>query len=975
MKRILTAAFCLGLVLPLSSLRAAEVGYIDIAQVHEYQYHNIYEPEQLLKGHVSLTGTSGRHSVILLWRDSYGRIAGADTVTVSAPLAGAGFSIRLENSLSYYNYIEAVVDGVAQREKKLFLIRPPIRKWDDFYTAVWAGYRWEHFPKLREAGINTHMVFRDFPYFEQVMAQNFDTYVDNILWRVFAPYHKWRWRWNSIKELVARDPYNQALLTRVPPFEDPGTDQAMKTTLQRVVEYHKPHRPLFYNMADEIGTGDQSGPIDFDHSIYARNEFIEYLKRKYITIEAVNEKWGTDFPSIYAAARSTLTLTDATMDRIWKQELTRQFATPSAAAERFGLSLDSFEGYVELNAALKSTPPRSAGELERQLPHLKRQFGLENITAAGLVSFAGKFHEWTTSLSIPVPAGWNLSPWMDHKDFMDRSIADALRRAREFGREADSEGVFGFTGNHSPGAFAGYNLEYMSRVVDLAVPYDLAMDKEIIRSLNKDLLLMTPTWGSDERGVRALWYQFFHQDHGVIFWDNDEPGLNFVDKATGELADRAKVFAPDLNEIIGGLGRLVLNSRRLHDRVAVLYSHPSIRAHWMIQHLGKGREWITRSSANEYRELYPNQLRLSLLQMIEDHFLQYDFVSYVQVREGLLDKGEYGLLFLPQSVALSDEEVTALERFVAAGGTLVGDCRIGLMDGDGRSRERGALDHVFGIRQTGQSDGLRNVVEAAGAKQATLGGSRVLVNGFGRGTAIYLDRVIDDYHLLRLGPGRDQALFELFGALFERSGIRPAARVTLADGSRLPGTEMVRYSNGDQELLALFRNPLTRRIGIGGSEAIDNSAFERAEKVRIRLPAARNVYDLRSGRDYGRTREVEFDLDPWRPTVLTLADRTVTAFRVTGPSHPVKAGSPAEFRISLDSPPALVDNTVNVVSVRVTGPDGKRLHHYERNLRFVGNSSGYALNSAINESPGTYGLTFTHAATGKKQDHTVIIVD
>ncbi|MEA1997473.1 MAG: hypothetical protein U9N45_07525, partial [Gemmatimonadota bacterium] len=600
---------------------APRVVYIDIAPRREYVLHEFLEPGQVLKGHVSVEGAtaSAGHQVCLLWRDAYGRIAGADTVRVGPPVTAADFGIALEKPLSFYNRIEATLDGAPQSVSAEFRIRPPKRPWDDYYTAVWASYPYEYYPALRKAGINTHMVYKDFPRSGQVLARNFDTYVDNICWRVFSPYHKWRHTWRAVKKQAAAAPYNMSLLVRRPSFEDPATDEAVRTTVRRIVNYHKPHRPIFFNLADEIGIGDQSGPIDFDHSIFARNAFINYLKEKYSAVEALNSQWETDFGSFYEAALSTETLTDRAMDRIWEKELPKAFKSVTEAAGRFGILLEGLEDYVALNRRLKSTPPKSAEQVERLLPGIKKAFGLPSITAAGLVSFAKKFYAWTTGLSVAVPTDWNLSPWADHKDFMDQSLARAMGRARSFAREADPEGVFGFTGGHSPGAFAGYNLEYLSRVSDIQVPYNLACDVEILRSLNKDLILMSPTWGRDERGVRTLWYQFFHNDHGVIFWDNDEPGNKLIEKKTGELTDRARAFQPDLHELCDGLGKLILGAERIHDRIAVLYSQPSIRAHWMIQHLSSGREWILRESFMEYRELYFNQVRTSLLKLIEDH--------------------------------------------------------------------------------------------------------------------------------------------------------------------------------------------------------------------------------------------------------------------------------------------------------------------------------------------------------------------
>ncbi|HUU27798.1 MAG TPA: beta-galactosidase trimerization domain-containing protein [archaeon] len=953
------------------ALAAPRVAYIDIAPLQEYLPHKIYEPGQVCRGHVSVEEASGSHTVCIFWLDAYGRISGADTVQVGPPVFSADFSIALQNPLSFYNRLESALDGVMQTASVEFNIRPASRRWDDYYSAVWAGYQYEYFPALRQAGINTHMVYKDFPYYEQVVARDFDTYVDNICWRVFAPYHKWRYRWNAIKKQVAASPYNMTLLTRIPSFEDPATEEAIRSTVQQIVNYHKPHRPIFYNLADEIGIGDQSGVIDFDHTVFARNAFIDYLRNKYATVDALNRQWETEFISFYEAAGSTETLTDRAMDRIWEKELPKAFARVEEARERFGVHLGSLEDYVALNALLKSTPPKSVEEIERLLPRLKSEFNLSSVTAEELAAFAGKFHEWTTGLSVSNPRDWNLSPWADHKDFMDRSMARALGKAYEYARQADPEGVFGFTGGHSPGAFAGYNLEFLSRVVDLQVPYNLADDVEILRSLNKKLILLSPTWGTDERGVRTLWYQFFHNDHGVIFWDNDEPQNKFIDKKTGELTNRARVFQPDLHELTGGIGKLILGSERMHDRIAVLYSHPSIRVHWMIQHLHLGREWTLRESWHEFRELYFNQVHSSLLKLIEDHFLQYDFVSYKQVEEGKLDEGEYDILFLPQTIAVSDCEARAVERFVARGGTVVADCRLGLTDESGKCRKVGALDKIFGICCAEGGTGIVNRVTDSGAVKEKLAGVPIYINSYGKGKAIYLDRSLDDYYMLRTKPGKDAELYNLFGAVLARAGVKPAVRVSCADGSRLPGTELVRYQNGEQTVLALFRNPQMRVIGTGGTEKVDNSAFEKTETVSVKLPAPAHVYNVRGGgtgeKYLGRGSVFKLTLDPWRPTILTVSSRHISSLDVTPSVKEIESGRPVSFSIDLKGadPTSEINNIINV---RVTGPHGLRLYHYDSNFGFTGTEAKFCLPFAVNDPAGQYRVAFRHISTALEKE-------
>ncbi|MEA2064223.1 MAG: beta-galactosidase trimerization domain-containing protein, partial [Gemmatimonadota bacterium] len=488
-----------------------------------------------------------------------------------------------------------------------------------------------------------------------------------------------------------------------------------------------------------------------------------------------------------------------------------------------------------------------------------------------------------------------------------------------------------------------------------------------IRSLNKDMIIVSPTWGIDQKGVARLWYQFLHNDHGVIFWDNDKSRHKFIEKADGSLTSRAKVFQQDLHELRGGLGKLILGSERLHDRIAVLYSHPSIRVHWMLQYLNLGREWILRESFNEYRELNFNRLRMALLNLIEDHFLQYDFISYVQLAQGKLDRGEYDLLFLPRTIVISDVEAAAIERFVERGGTVVADCLCGLMDESGKARPGGgALDKIFGFRSLEGAAGVLNRVSATVAETVNLGGVPALVNHYGRGKAIYLDRSISEYYLQRQEPGTDTELFSLFSGVFEASGISYPAKITFQDGSRLPGTELIRYRNGDRTVLSLHRNPLVRVVGVGGTEKVDNAAFEKVETVRLILPDTCHVYDLRKGKYLGHSDNFTFQFDPWRPSVLTLSSEKLAPPVV----HPedftltLIPGQPVVFELKLSPLNSTCSTRKNVVSVKVTGPDSRRLYHYEDNISFTGDTYRFTLSLAVNDQEGEYTVTFRDASTG-----------
>jgi len=940
-----------------------EVSHIELNQARDYISENIMEPGEVLHGRISLKGMTDGNQVTVQWIDTFGRIAGENIAVAAGPVPAIEFNIPLSQPLSYENRIEVLIDGGRKSLTKDFQIRPEKRIWDDYAAVLWSTHGHETFELLRDVGVTGQIIYRDFPNRETGVPAGMDSYVDNLNWRVFAPYHKWRPKWHAIRDMLERDPYNMFIKVRSPSFEDPATDTAMKNTTQTIVSKHRAHRPLFYNLADEIGIGDQSAPIDLDHSYFARNAFIQYLRNRYGSLERLNRQWEANFDSFFEAAKSPLLLTDTMMDRHWNLYLGNEYDSVAEFNKEVGLDLNSIGEHVDLYARLKSTPPKTEEQIEAILPRLAGEFDLDGVTTEGLREFVKRFETVVGDIKVRNLADWNLSPWMDHRDFTDQSMANALGRARQYGLEADPDGLYGFTGGHSPGAHAGYNLYYLSQAVDVQIPYDIACDVEVIRGMNPDTILMSPTWGGDEKGIRKLWYRFFHGDHGCLFWDFDETDNTFLDKPAHALSERAKVFAPDLKELTNGIGKLVLNSQRQHDRIAIHYSHASLRAHWMIQHLDLGREW-RRESWHEFGDQEFNNLFRSITKLIEDGGRQYEFVAAEQILDGTLDSGEFDVLILPQSIAMSDEEADAIRRFVARGGKVIADNRIGLMDEAGRMRERAVLDDVLGIQSSPElKDGI-NLVIASTAEMSAMGRKAGYLNNFGSGKAFYLDRSLMEYHRDRAQPPAGSELLGVMERALQESGVGKPCNLTLTDGSQAHGTELVRYANGTDELIAIFRNVPLRSSGIGGDIPMDTELFESKKSIRLILSEKRWVYDVRAGQLLGLKDVLELELDPWRPILLSTSPERIDDFVVTADSAKIQPGDTVTFSAKLNPIPAPGETTTRIINLQVQDANGKDLHHYRRNIAFRGGQTSFEFQSARNEE-GPLDFSFTLLPSGQ----------
>ena len=93
----------------------------------------------------------------------------------------------------------------------------------------------------------------------------------------------------------------------------------------------------------------------------------------------------------------------------------------------------------------------------------------------------------------------------------------------------------------------------------------------------------------------------------------------------------------------------------------------------MIEHRPLGQAWIEHRSRPEYMQSDFLRLRQSVQYLLEDSLQQYTFVSYGQLEDGAFDSMAAKVMILPQSVAMSGEEIAALRRFVEA--RRLADCR------------------------------------------------------------------------------------------------------------------------------------------------------------------------------------------------------------------------------------------------------------------------------------------------------------
>jgi len=587
----------------------------------------------------------------------------------------------------------------------------------------------------------------------------------------------------------------------------------------------------------------------------------------------------------------------------------------------------------------------------------------------------------------------NFSSWTDHRHFMNKCFADAVKAGADAVKSVDPSGLTGLLGAQAPSAFGGYDYWLLSQAMDMIEPYNIGNNREIWRSLAPRKPAVTTGFGRGRQEIWRLWYQALHGDLGLIIYDERR---RYLDRQAQPTATALRV-EPTYRELTDGIVKQLWAMKRINDPIAIHYSQPSITAHWMLEHLPDGPAWAEMHPERNRRDSPFMRTRESWARVLEDLWLGYTFVAYGQLENGDFDRMGVRVMVLPQSIALSDKECQALRRFVARGGTLIADCRTGLMDRHGRMLQRGQLDDLFGVTRgdvrfkpgpTGlkpTADGgqrARSLERLAAAEPALRpasgaivlfkdadGTPAVIVNRTGKGKTVYLNAAVTDYHRWRMKPPEGDAFRSFVGETLADAGMRPRFSLSAADDAPAYAAEMHVFRGGVMQIVGVHRNYQIRTGELGPPEYHRQPALEGPLQLTMDLGKPYAVYEQRTGAFLGKRSTVTFALDRLQPTLFTLLPEPVTALEVTAPAE-AAVGEVIQARLRLTGP-ALGD--VHVFRLRVLGPDGKELRILTQSVLAPRGEAVAAFPLALSDAKGAYVLQVRDVATGTKAEHRLAV--
>jgi len=498
----------------------------------------------------------------------------------------------------------------------------------------------------------------------------------------------------------------------------------------------------------------------------------------------------------------------------------------------------------------------------------------------------------------------------------------------------------------------------MLDAMDVWAPYANPRTDVLMRSLARSAQV-TGHWhghycGHDQReeaGLTHLWEQLFRGFANASFYfatgvSSCSEGMLMPD---GSYTPFFRTQLPDLELVCNGVGQLLRVCTPWNSGVMIHWSQASRLGLEAVGAFGTPQE-VDGSLIGAFRGL----------PAVGGHW-RY-LTSGQLVGQGA---GTDALLILPVSQCLSRAEANALQRFVEAGGLLLGIGPVGTRNEFGRELAESSLAPLFGVRMRAPATEqnltqgevgfdwrnrrlslkwIRNTANRAltatdGAILAETGGVPLVVRKtLGRGEALLLN-----LNLARCGR---ETVRSFLAAAVDLAGRTAPLSFAPPPG---PGDRWGMLRQGDLTLLGVI---LDHRPGHwnGG---------------RIRLRTPQHVYNVKTGESLGKRQEIEVvgEPDTQSGALFALQSAAVARLTVRCPGA-ADLGQAVLFEAALDAGPGVAAKG-RVARLRLVGPDGAPRRHYQRMLHF--DSEGRArrpVKFALNDSVGAWRAEACDIASG-----------
>ncbi len=304
--------------------------------------------------------------------DRLGRLLAEGTEKISSP--SSQIELKLPELYSQYGYIKVKLfqsdRQLDQSQAGIDLLPRKLagRNWDDYLVMMsWPVRDTRALPfylrdawaeSMRELGVDMIMQHGIPVYwghdpakyalmyrsdFMLVMESMSRISVDCRLPYYQRPTFDYRWRQNVLKRLMENysRTHDHKYLHRDPVLDNPDFLREYAQALQRWLPNIRHWRPFMYDLGDELSYGNFSNPIDFDFSPESLQQFRQWLRGQYSSLEQLSKEWRRDFknwdeviPDTAFEARQRQIYTAWGMHRTYNAQVFTNFLKTSTEAIR-----------------------------------------------------------------------------------------------------------------------------------------------------------------------------------------------------------------------------------------------------------------------------------------------------------------------------------------------------------------------------------------------------------------------------------------------------------------------------------------------------------------------------------------------------------------------------------------------------------------------------------------------------------------
>ena len=618
----------------------------------------------------------------------------------------------------------------------------------------------------------------------------------------------------------------------------------------------------------------------------------------------------------------------------------------------------------------------------------------------------------------------NFAAWTDHRRFMEIGFVNAYKQIRDIIREFDPPARARMSGTQSPTPYSGYDYYLLHQVVGFFEAYPGGNQFELHRSFRKPDTVIGRWSGYGVSGVTAknnIWEVVFHDMNLVsIFWEYAFLNMDFTFSKSA--VDYAEVFKEIRRE---GIGKLLLYSaKRDNMNIAVHYSmnciHGSYTNNTFEKYEGNRGGWlkILEDLGYQYTMLSTPQIELGALNGSKNKSTE----STAATESVQQNHEEYKVLIMPYAISLSKKESDEIREFVNSGGFVIADFQTGIMNEHSTLSDKGSLDDMFGISRVYTESRKFNLdqeleknnnfdlskfplhltkseiasiqlpdVYGRGDIFIAEGGTRldggtpaylhtfgrkvpgVTFNGYGTGTAVYLNFAVDKYMSFR--QDKNCSIRDIIKKILEISPVRKTVSLYTTSGEPIEhGYETICYNDINARYIGILRElDENTRLGFDGLPV--NNAFvceKRDESVIIKLDEKAYIYDVREKSFVGFTNIIETCFTDGDAKLYSVLQYKVDDILIHVPEK-VACGDKLEVDIVVYSDIPYIEHD-NVLAVKFIDPDGEYSIHYSENIIIKEKEYQKTVSIPYNEKTGTWTIEVKDVATGNSTVRTFRVI-